>query len=266
MKRNSIEDVRLEFKNRGLTLINEEYKNENQLLVALDSDGYKVCCRFKHFKAGHMPRRFHTSNPYTIENIHRYLKLSDRGKKVRLNSDAWVNANTKLSFTCLIDGHTWEATWGSFYSNGNGCPKCVNRCGKNNPSWKGGTTPLHKIMRKSILPWRLSSYEKYDYCCDITGSKLTDNVIHHHYNYCDILRETLEELNIDAREKINDYTEEELELMKSKCLELHYKYGLGICLTKKLHDEFHSIYGRKNNTMEQYMEFKNNKLKEISGK
>lgn len=51
--------------------------------------------------------------------------------------------------------------------------------------------------------------------------------------------------------------------LKEKCLKLHYKYGLGVCLTEELHKEFHNIYGKRNNTLEQYMEFKKNKIKEI---
>jgi hypothetical protein len=62
---------------------------------------------------------------------------------------------------------------------------------------------------------------------------------------------------------ISQYTQDELDILSKKCLELHYKYGLGVCMTKPIHKEFHILYGLKNNTPEQYEEFKKNKLIEL---
>ena len=41
-------------------------------------------------------------------------------------------------------------------------------------------------------------------------------------------------------------------------MDLHFKYGLGIPLSRKLHKLFHKIYGVKNNTEEQFKEFVEN--------
>ena len=46
------------------------------------------------------------------------------------------------------------------------------------------------------------------------------------------------------------------------CLELHYQYGLGVSLLESVHKEFHDLYGRGDNTPEQFEEFKKMKLKE----
>lgn len=178
-------------------------------------------------------------------------------------SNEWTNNRTKIECKCLTCNHEFRALYGNLMKS-EGCPKCGLRKGENNANWKGGITPLYNNIRASLISWRLDSYKKYNYKCDITGENLRSNIIHHHHNYCDILQETLSCLNMDVRSNISDYTEQELELIKSKCLELHYKYGLGICLTKELHKEFHKIYGQKNNTIDQYIEFKNNKLKEIN--
>jgi len=55
----------------------------------------------------------------------------------------------------------------------------------------------------------------------------------------------------------------ELNLINYTCIELHYKYGLGVCLCEKEHKLFHSIYGRKNNTKKQYDDFKAMRLEQI---
>jgi len=46
-----------------------------------------------------------------------------------------------------------------------------------------------------------------------------------------------------------------LKKVKDKCLKLHYKYGLGVCIRKDIHELFHNLYGRGNNTPEQFKEF-----------
>ena len=66
---------------------------------------------------------------------------------------------------------------------------------------------------------------------------------------------------IELKDKISDYSDDEIIKLKDTCLELHYKYGLGVCLTKEIHEEFHKIYGYGNNTKEQFQEFLNNKNK-----
>lgn len=336
MKRLEINDVRKEFDLLGLTLISKEYLNTNQKLTCENKDGYKMVCRLKHLKSGHIPSPFSNNNPYIIENINRYLKISGRDKNVKLLSTEYKNVKSKLKFLCLIDNFEFETSWLSFYYQETGCPKCggtlkytideikemnnnlnpyveiisnkyinssefflcnckkhnkqfesnwrklrikqiscsdcvheklsentyfrgLHLCGENSPSWKGGITPLSNYLRDKINQWKQDSFKKYNFTCDITGS--TKNlIIHHFHNFSDILRETMENLGLPIYEQINKYTDKELELIENKCLELHYKYGLGVCLCKEIHDEFHKIYGKYNNSIEQYKEFKNNEL------
>nr|DAX85693.1 MAG TPA: Protein of unknown function (DUF723) [Caudoviricetes sp.] len=200
------------------------------------------------------------NNRLKIDDVKR--KVNNRIPTIRVISNEWNTSLSKIECTCSVCNNKFLAWYGNLMK-GEGCPTCGLRKGDKNSNWKGGITPLYNNMRGAMISWRLDSYEKYNHKCDITGKKLKSNVIHHCHNYCDILQETLEILNIDVRSNIGEYSEEELESIKDKCLELHYKYGLGVCLTEELHKEFHSIYGNKNNTLRQYDEFKRNKLKEV---
>jgi hypothetical protein len=113
-------------------------------------------------------------------------------------------------------------------------------------------SPIIVIKKKEVLIHN-------NYTCDITGIRGVKLVIHHLYSFSDILKKTLIELNLDIRDSVNKYTEEELKFIENKFIELHSSC-LGICLQEHIHKEFHSIYGKGNNTKEQYIEFKNNKL------
>lgn len=132
--------------------------------------------------------------------------------------------------------------------------------GKNNANWGGGITNISEYLRHNINDWKLDSFKKHNYRCDISGNS-KNLVIHHLYNFKDIISELFEVLDIEVHSKIRDYTEAQLNILKDKCLELHYKYGLGVCLTEEFHKEFHSIYGKKDNTPDQYYEFKEKKNK-----
>jgi len=124
--------------------------------------------------------------------------------------------------------------------------------GENNHSWQGGITSLCEYLRNNIINWKKDSMKNCNYKCVITGEKF--NVIHHLYSFNKISKEVLEETNLPIYKEINKYSDEQLEQLKKVNLELHYKYGLGICLSKKIHDLYHSLYG-DNNTPQQFEEF-----------
>lgn len=136
------------------------------------------------------------------------------------------------------------------------------------PAWRGGTTPVIKHLRKFIKKsqWQYDSYDSTKSKCFITGkygTKKNKIHLHHLYGFNTIVRETMENLNLDFRENIGLYSNEEVDAIEKMCLELHYKYGLGVPLLEDLHREFHSLYGVGDNTPEQFEEFKKMKNKRI---
>lgn len=139
-----------------------------------------------------------------------------------------------------------------------GCYNKECHSGENNKNWKGGITSLSNHLRVIIGEWKKDTIEFYNGKCDITGER--SEIVHHLYGLSFIIEEMLKDLNIEIKDNISCYSKEELGNIDKKCIELHYKYGLGVCLTEDLHKEFHSIYGYGNNTPQQYYEFKNNKI------
>ena len=202
----------------------------------------------------------------TLEEVK--TKLLEINPDIEVLSDKYVNGTSKLKCRCLIDNHIWGITWNDL-RRGNGCPKCYreNNFGENNPSWKGGITPLRNHLSSfTILQWKKDSFKKYNYKCDITGNHNVKLIIHHHHNFSDIVQETMDILKLPVYQEINKYTDMELKLIETTCLKLHYKYGLGICLSEQEHILFHSIYGRKNNTIDQYKKFKQKRINELNNK
>jgi hypothetical protein len=131
------------------------------------------------------------------------------------------------------------------------------RKGVNSGHWRGGLTPLHIYFRGILYEWKMDSLKAYDYKCALTKLSYKDLQIHHaNENFSDIIVETLSLLNLPIYKDMLQYTDEERSNINKCFLELNYKYGLGIPLNKKLHKLFHVIFGVKNNTQEQFEEFK----------
>lgn len=57
----------------------------------------------------------------TIESVK--AMMLDINPNIAILSDSYINAKTKLSCECLIDGYEWETTWNKL-QQGAGCPRC----------------------------------------------------------------------------------------------------------------------------------------------
>ena len=190
---------------------------------------------------------------YSIQEIK--AKLKKVNPDIEILSKEYTNSLTKLKLKCKIDGFIWEAT-GANLLNAKGCPQCYHerKCGDTNYSWKGGITPLINYTRTHILQWKKDSMQSCGYKCAITGEKF--DVIHHLYSFNQIFQETMDTLKLPINREVSLYSDNELNDIIKLCVELHYKYGLGICLTSGIHKEFHKIYGMGNNNPQQFEEFK----------
>jgi hypothetical protein len=168
--------------------------------------------------------------------------------------NVYKNNVSKIKVLC-DNGHESKMTYASI-SRGSGCKKCSieNNKGENCYLWKGGITPIHNYLRSYIEPWKIDSKVNSGYKCVITGKRF--DTIHHLYPFSNIMFETFQETRIGIRVKVSDYSEEELKILVDKCLEIHYRHPLGVCLTNEVHDLFHNLYSKYDNTPDQFEEFK----------
>ena len=214
-------------------------------------------------------------NDYTIEK-HKEKYRNTVGKEIFekvkniflekdyiLLSKEYINNVTPIEYICNKhkDYGKQSITWVHLQS-GEGCYYCGldKHRGENNTNWNGGTTSLNYFLRHAVKPWVKDSLENAKYQCDISNKNGSLEVHHLCKNFKDIVEETIFLTNLRIYQDISMYTQDELTLLSQTCLDLHYKYGLGVCIQKELHLQFHHIYGVKNNTKEQYYEFKQNIL------
>lgn len=112
---------------------------------------------------------------------------------------------------------------------------------------------LSTYVRKNNLEWKKMSIQNCNYKCIITGQRFDD--IYHIHGLNLILDETLEELNMDIKPTMDDYSQEELTAILKTFRIIQNKYPLGACLTKEIHMAFHNKYGYGNNTQVQWDSF-----------
>lgn len=139
----------------------------------------------------------------------------------------------------------------------NNCQFCKNelKSNENHWHWQGGISKISEYLRNKIKNWKMDSLKSTNYMCTLTHipGKLE---IHHLHSFSDIVQETMILLNLPVYETINKYTDNELNLIIDKCLELHYKYGLGVPLLPIVHSLFHHEYGQDGSTTkEDFQEF-----------
>lgn len=260
LRRMDYSAVQLAFEKKGYRLISTYYKNAQQKLQFICS---------KHENRGILEITYHDiqrdhgckhckfdklSDLFSLDYEFVKNKFEERGYKL-VNAE-YVNSDQILKYICPehIEKGFLKTTWRRFNQK-KGCRYCAidaNK-GKGNHNWKGGITDISSHLRDKLTDWKKDSMQKCNYKCVITGDSF--NEIHHLINYSDILNKVFEKCNIEVKEKVGDYTENELFEITNLLIKLHYDYGLGVCLRKDVHKLFHKVYGVRDNTPQQFNEF-----------
>lgn len=184
-----------------------------------------------------------------LSKAHKGIRLSEETKKKmsqsRMGHIGYMKGKkhseeTKLKMSLIKKGKTpknigmiagWNKgkKWSKEIKEKMGKARVGKGLGERNRLWKGGKMseyPINDRIRKSseYRIWRKACFERDNFTCQKTGLRGGELVVHHINNFADFP-------------------------------ELRLSMDNGITLLKKVHDEFHSLYGKKNNTREQLQEF-----------
>ena len=138
-----------------------------------------------------------------------------------------------------------------------------------NPNWKGGITPISDFLRSLpvVSQWFDDSKKQVNYTCELTGKVGVKLHTHHLYAFNMIVLEGHKLHNIEIKKQVKDYTKEELHKLEQYVESFHKDTSNAIVLCEQVHNLFHSLYGKGENTPEQFEEFKerylNGEFKEI---
>ncbi len=126
------------------------------------------------------------------------------------------------------------------------------------PTEINGYKNLSNYIRARLVPWRDQYKRDNNYTCAISGSR-SNIVVHHIRGFNIILSEAMENIGMEIREEICDYSQNELDKIFEEYMSVQESYNQYICLSENIHKEFHKIYGYGNNTEQQWNEFLNNR-------
>lgn len=112
---------------------------------------------------------------------------------------------------------------------------------------------LSKYLRGQNQKWKKDSMKSCQYQCVLTGSKNFE--IHHLYGVSNIIYDIFNEYPQYQEIDFDEYSQEDLDFLLEKFIDKQSQYPLGVCIDKKLHILFHSLYGQYYNTPEQWYRF-----------
>lgn len=246
----------------GYKLLSEEYIDSHTKLNIECPLGHIYPVTFNNFKAGHRCNKcmqLIVNNKMKVDFEKLILFFKELDLSPMFIKEDYKNQNSKLDYICnKHESYGIQTTsYNSVYRGKYICNYCniESKIGENGSNWKGGITTLNKYMREILYDWKKNILQKYNYTCTVTGQSKHYMEIHHLYNFSTILNKTTKELNIKIKRNIGDYAVEDLSLIKEKLIEKH-TLNIGILICKDIHKLFHNVYGNKNNTPEQFEEFK----------
>ncbi|ULT58709.1 hypothetical protein L1999_09345 [Neobacillus drentensis] len=261
MRKFTYEEVKISFEDRGYELLENEYISTRVKMRfrCPKHPNDEQITNFDQFMRLGIGCTCCSGNKKSIDD----LKVDFEKRGFKLLETKYVNAREQMRYICKKHPNNINYMSYDSFAKGNGCPLCYNEIkseklknSENNPNWNGGITPLSNVLRNSIKEWKKISLAKYGFRCALSNEWSDDIQIHHPKSFETIRDEVMKELGFYERKKLDNYNQDEIQLILEK-LELRNEEILGIPLKKEIHILFHKLYGRKNNTPQQFDEFKN---------
>ena len=120
--------------------------------------------------------------------------------------------------------------------------------------YKGGITPISTYLRDE--QWFYNCKQQANYTCELTGKVGGKLHTHHLKAFSTIVLEAHELHNIQIKPQVKDYTEEELHKLEEYVASWHKDNSNAVVLSEEVHKLFHKLYGKGDNTPEQFEEFR----------
>ena len=129
------------------------------------------------------------------------------------------------------------------------CPECGKHIvhadkirGENSSNWAGGITSLNMSLRYAIIGWSKEQYKRVGYRCEITGKRGKLNV-HHMFPFSKIVKITMDELGLEIKQDLGDYSLDEWQSIVDKFKENNAKLARPIVMLDSIHYRFHQFCG-----------------------
>lgn len=227
----TFDNVKTIFMDRGFIPLFDSYKNANEKMPCINSEGYKVVISLGKLLLNRTPQIFSISNPYSYENMKRWLKINH--PEYELISEQYIGAKSNNYYKFYCKKHSEEFTMTlNHMLHGETCNLCFRErtSGENHHGYNPLLTDEERTLKRAFLGeeamkiWRNRVFIRDNYTCQCCGKVGGDMNAHHldGYHWCK-----------DGRTDIDN----------------------GVTLCKKCHDDFHLLYGNKNNTYTQFFEY-----------
>lgn len=117
----TLESAKELYKECGFKLLEDEYINNQTKMKAIDDKGYLYFCSLNTMLNQRSSKKFHSSNPFTIENIKLYIKL-EHGDKYELLDTTYIRASTRLTLKGKSDGYLYSISLNNLMKGKNPSP------------------------------------------------------------------------------------------------------------------------------------------------